>query len=70
MSNVSRVSFSDVVKFFREFETDKAYANLRVGQAFLNKFYPRHVDPELFYANNYFVARNIIFSKYVEFENE
>lgn len=70
MSTVSRISFSDAVKFFKEYETDKSYAHLRVGQAFINKFYTRLVDPELFYANNYFEARNIIFSKYVEFENE
>lgn len=70
MTTVSRISFSDAVKFFKEYESDKAYANLRVGQAFLNKFYPRESDSELFYTNNYFVARNIIFSKYVEFENE
>lgn len=70
MSTVSKISFSDAVKFFRDYETDNVYANLRVGQAFMNKFYERESDSELFYTNNYFVARNIIFSKYVEFENE
>ena len=70
MSTASKISFSDAVKFFRDYETDKSYANLRVGQAFLIKFYSRPVDSELFNTNNYFVARNIIFSKYVEFENE
>ena len=70
MSDVKPVPFSKVIKFFKEFETEDRYKHLRVGQAFMNEFYPRDTDSEVFYANNYFVARNLIFSKYVEFENE
>lgn len=38
----------------------------RLGQAFLNQF-PKLVesDPALFYETNYFVAKNMILTKYV-----
>ena len=68
MSN--RVSFSAASKFLREYDTEPKYKHLRLGQAFINEFYPNAVNPELFYVSNYFQARNIIFADFVEFDNE
>ena len=64
------VKFSAVLAFFKRFETEDRYKCLRLGQAFLVDFYPKVVDPDLFHAQNYFVARNKILQNYVEFDDE
>ena len=63
---MNKIKFADAMKFMREYETDPSCKCLRLGQAFLNKFFPREVDPDLFYKQNFFEARSMIFAKYVE----
>lgn len=45
------------------------YRGLRLGQAFLNEFYPRDIFPNLFYAQDQNLAMNIIEENYVDYSN-
>ena len=63
---MDKIKFADAKKFMRDYETDPVYKSQRVGQAFLNKFFPHVVDPDLFYKQNFFEGRGMIFAKYVE----
>lgn len=40
--------------------------NLRLGQAFMNEFLPRHADPELFYCTDNARAMDLIFRRYIQ----
>jgi len=67
MSN-SRVKYADVTRFLKEYEAGTKHAHLRLGQAFINEFVARDGGGDLFYEQNYFAARNIIFAEWVDFE--
>ena len=41
------------------------YPNLRLGQAFLNRFYPGIVNPDLFYSNDELYTQAYIVTHYL-----
>jgi hypothetical protein len=41
-------------------------SQLRFGQAFMNRYLPRELNPELFYCKDFHVAYEIILDYYVE----
>ena len=64
-----KVPFSEAVRFMREYETEAKYKQQRLGQAFFNEFFPKYLegpDPDMFYKQNYFETRTMIFTQYVE----
>jgi hypothetical protein len=50
----------------REFYGTHLHETLRLGQAFLNKFYPDTLDPELFYMKSNLDAIEYIYNHYLE----
>ena len=70
MSDV-KIPFAKVREFMKKYNEDPIYKSSRLGQAFFCEFkdeLEKVVDPTLFYANNYFEAREIIYLKYTEFD--
>ena len=62
-----RISRKDVTDFYESYSTGD-YPHLRLGQAFLNRFYPHVSDSELFYENDDAIAAAHIEEHYVVLE--
>ena len=70
MSDV-KIPFAKVHEFMTKYEVEPMYKSARLGQAFFQAFKDelgKVVDPDLFYTNRYFEAREIIYLKYTEFD--
>ena len=66
-----KIPFARVRAFFIRYETEPMYKTTRLGQAFFIEFKDELLnvtDPNLFYASNYFEARDIIYLTYTEFD--
>lgn len=68
--NIKKISYTELRDFSAVYYRTDACKNMRYGQAFLNKFYPAVVDPNLFYQENDVAAVNMIFEKYVDFDKQ
>ena len=62
---IRRVPRDQLAGFYHDFYTG-CYPNLRLGQAFLNRFFPGISDPDLFYTNDKKHACDLIQQYYVE----
>lgn len=60
-----KVALYDFAEFMYSFNASPERKQLRLGQAFLNKFYPEVIDTELFYMTDDITATEIILKKYV-----
>ena len=60
-----RISPDKVQHFYHDFYSG-CYPDLRLGQAFLNQFFPGIPDPDLFYTNDEKHACDLIQQYYVE----
>ena len=67
MTILQRVSHGDVTAFYESYKKGD-YRNLRLGQAFLNSFYPAVSDSELFYEEDADIAARHIEEHYVVLE--
>ena len=56
------VSVELLAKFYHEWKMQPGH--LRFGQAFLSRYFPRVIDPEVFYATNPDVAFHLILQRY------
>lgn len=63
----SRVSPSTLADFYVEWLATAAFSHQRFGQAFLNRFFVRAVDPEVFYERDPQRAYELISERYVNY---
>ena len=60
-----RVAYDTYCQFKTEYYGGSMRMHLRLGQAFLNKFFPNVSDPDLFYDENNARADEDILKRYV-----
>ena len=63
-----KVSISEFINFQKNYDNCKP--NTRLGQDFLNKFYPNLMDSELYYEENYWASVGMIYANYLNIEIE
>jgi hypothetical protein len=61
----SKVSPATLAAFYVEWLGTAAFSQQRFGQAFLNRFFVRAVDPEVFYERDPTRAYELIYERYV-----
>ncbi|QRE00164.1 hypothetical protein [Burkholderia phage BCSR5] len=65
MGLVKKITHKEYADWKVRFYQSGANKDLRLGQAFLNKFYPHLACPELFYETDAGKAERAIFEQYV-----
>jgi hypothetical protein len=64
MQGKPKITVSELADFYIEWLRQPG--QLRFGQAFLNRYYPRIVDPEVFYQTDPQVAYELIVDRYCQ----
>lgn len=61
---IKRITMNQYMQFSKYYYSWKGNP-MRLGQAFLNMFYPGIIDTKLFYCDNDLLSQQIIFEKYI-----
>lgn len=69
---MKRVTYAEFKVFEKDFqkEYNGKYKGLRLGQAFLNKYFPDTADSQLFYCESVSKTYDYIFTNYVDLSDE
>lgn len=68
LDSFNRITLDEYVSFLVEYNSGQ-YPHQRLGQAFLNAFYPGVVHPSLFYAVDIQKINDLVFDIYILSEN-
>jgi len=66
---MQKITLKEFQSFLEDYITNQytTYKNLRFGQAFISKYFPKETDPELFYEVNDAKAVAKIIKKYTDY---
>lgn len=72
MNEVVKITPTQLENFICKFTANRnsTYKHLRLGQAFMNEFYPNVACPEIFYEENEEKAVGLIIDNFVDLQKE
>jgi len=65
-SVIRKISANEFIKFKIDFYKTRPSEDMRLGQEFLNRFFPEVADSQLYYSTNPKVIENIIWQHYIQ----
>lgn len=60
------MTIKELQSFIISYKTTDEFKHLRLGQAFINKFFPSVIDPDIFYCQDDKEAIQKIYNKYIQ----